>query len=211
MHSCVRWCFALKGQCHKIFSSKFFHESSSPKPHLWAYTICYIADLRHVWQFADLQFADPIFFVRFANPILVANLQLLQICKIFIFLFSNTYLKCSNSNFYQIKKTAKQTCNQLLDSFAIKGGNFKKRLSVLWWKTCRLEICSFAICGFAICGSTKRNLRTPISQKSADLWLRIEPKNLRIKKNSCSATFANLPLVLMIPVPNWHWYQRHWL
>ncbi len=38
------------------------------------------------------------------------------------------------------------------------------------------------ICEFAICGSIKRNLRTRISQKFADLWLRIEPKNLQIKK-----------------------------
>jgi hypothetical protein len=30
-------------------------------------------------------------------------------------------LKCSNSNFYQIKNSAKQTCSQLLDSFAIIG------------------------------------------------------------------------------------------
>jgi hypothetical protein len=84
-----------------------------------------------VWQFADLQFAEPIFFVRFvdfrfANPIFVADLQLLQICKFFIFLFTNTYLKCSNSNLYQIKNSANQTCNQLLDSFAIKAGNLKK-------------------------------------------------------------------------------------
>jgi hypothetical protein len=38
------------------------------------------------------------------------------------------------------------------------------------------------ICEFAICGSIKRNLQTRVSQKFADLWLRIEPKNLQIKK-----------------------------
>ncbi len=183
MHSCVRWCFALKGQCHKIFSFKFFSwiifPQSSENLHICELTqFVTFAGLRHVWQFADLQFADPIFFMwfvdfRFANLIFVADLKLSQICKFFIFLFTNTYLKCSNSNFYHIKNTAKQTCNQLLDSFAIKGGNLKKRLSVLWWKTCRFEICGFAICGFAICGSAKRNLRTRISQKSADLWLRV--------------------------------------
>jgi hypothetical protein len=74
---------------------------------------------------------DPIFFVRFANlrfadPIFVADLQLPQICKFFIFLFTNTYLKCSNLNFYQVKNSAKQACSQVLDSFAIKGGNLKR-------------------------------------------------------------------------------------
>ncbi len=116
----------------------------------------------------------------------IADLQLPQIWEFFILLLTNTYLKCSNSNFYQIKNSGKQTCRWLLDSFAIKGGNFLKRcliLSVLWWK-----IFGFAICGLAhqqnlqiwICGSIKRNLRTRISQKFADLWLRIKPKNLQI-------------------------------
>ena len=70
-----------------------------------------------------------------------ANLQILY------FLLTNTYLKCSNSNFYERKNSAKQTSRQLIDSFAIKGGNFVERcliLSVLWWK-----ICGFAICGLA--------------------------------------------------------------
>ncbi len=32
VRSYVGWCFALKGQCHKIFCFRFFHESSFPKP-----------------------------------------------------------------------------------------------------------------------------------------------------------------------------------
>jgi hypothetical protein len=36
-------------------------------------------------------------------------------------------------------------------------------------------------------------------RKFTDLQLRIETKNLQIKKNSCAATFANLPLVSTIP------------
>jgi hypothetical protein len=112
------------------------------------------ADLPHVWQFAVFQISDPIFFAIFKFaicwPKFVADLKLLQICKFLIFLLTNTYLKCSNSNFYQIKNSAKQTSRQLLDSFVLKGGNFLERcliLSVLWWK----------ICGFAICRSIKRN------------------------------------------------------
>ncbi len=101
VHSCVRLCFALKGQCHKIFSSGFFHESSSPKP-LKIHKFVTFADLPHVWQFAVLWFADPIFFA-ICWPKLVADLQLLQICKFFIYLLTNTYLKCSNSNFYKKK------------------------------------------------------------------------------------------------------------
>ncbi len=189
MHSCVRWCFALKGQCHQIFSFKFFQwiifPQASENLHICGLTqfvtfadlrhVWQFADLRHVWQFADLQFADPIFFVRFvdfqfANLIFVADLQLPQICK--FFMFTNTYLKCSNSNFYQIKNSAKQTCNQLLDSFAIKGGNLKKRLSVLWLKTCRFEICGFAIFFFKFVDSHISEI--------CGLMMRIEPKNLRI-------------------------------
>ncbi len=58
------------------------------------------ANLPHVWQFADLQISDPIFFAIFKFairwPKFVADLKLLQICKFFIFLLTNTYLKCSN-------------------------------------------------------------------------------------------------------------------
>jgi hypothetical protein len=59
---------------------------------------------------------------------------------------------------YQIKNSAKQTCSQLLDSFAIKGGIFLKKMFnslCLIVENLRIEICGFAnnkICGFAICG-----------------------------------------------------------
>ncbi len=36
--------------------------------------------------------------------------------------------KCSNSNFYLLKNSAKQTCSRLLDSFAVKWGNFLKKM-----------------------------------------------------------------------------------
>ncbi len=113
--------FSLMGQCHKIFSFRFFSwiilPQASENPQICELTkFVTFADLPHVWQFGDLRIADPIFFVRFANlrfadPIFVADLQLPQICKFFIFLFTNTYLKCTNSNFYQIKNSAKQACS----------------------------------------------------------------------------------------------------
>ena len=60
----------------------------------------------------DLQICDlwTQYFLKFAD-ILFA-----------VFLLTNTYLKCSNLNFYKIKDLAKQISSQLLDCFAIKGG-----------------------------------------------------------------------------------------
>jgi hypothetical protein len=57
------------------------------------------ADLPHVGQFANLRFANPIFFAICGFAKFIADLQLPQIRKFFIFLLTNTYLKCSNSNF----------------------------------------------------------------------------------------------------------------
>ncbi len=162
-HSCVPWCFALKGQCHKIFSLRLFQESFSPKPlkihkfvdlqyllHLWIF--CLSGNLRicnlqvqYFLQFFYLQFADP----NFCGLKTSTNLQ------IFIFLLTNTYLKCSISNFYQIKNSAKQTCSWLLDSYAIKGGNFLKRMfNSLSLMVKNLQFAAWLtnnICGFAIC------------------------------------------------------------
>ncbi len=124
-------------------------------------------------------------YLRICWPKFIADLQLPQIWEFFIFLLTNTYLKCSNSIFYQIKISAKQTCSWLLDSFAIKGGNFFKKILSYGGKFADWQFADWLtnkICGFAICGSIKRNLRTCISQKFADLWLRIKPKNLRILK-----------------------------
>ncbi len=119
-YTCVRWCFALKGQRHRIFCFRFFSEiiflQTSKNPQICGLTKFFtFADFPHVWQFADLRFAD----LRFADPIffaicgfvicwpnLFANLKLMKIFKIFIFLLTNTYLKCSNSNFYQIQNSA---------------------------------------------------------------------------------------------------------
>ncbi len=142
MHSCVRWCFALKGQCHKIFCFRYFHESSSPKPlkirKFVDLQICYICGPSTCGAICG--FADPIF-LQFAIcwPKFIVDLQLPQILKFFIFLLINTYLKCSNSNCYQIQNSAKQTCSWLLDSFAIKGGNFFKKMFNSLCRICNLR------------------------------------------------------------------------
>ncbi len=185
-HQCIlvlRWCFALKGQCHKIFCFRFFfmnHFSTSlwnyhqdhfkclkkfwryshvKVHHLyqwnWRYRCCccffrgepsgnkfrnlvhqtaipqicgltkfvIFADLPHVWQFANLQFVDPIF-VAICWSIFFCELETTANPQIHFFLLTNTYLKCSNSKFYQIKNSSKQTCWRLLDNFAIKKWNF---------------------------------------------------------------------------------------
>jgi hypothetical protein len=56
------------------------------------------------------------------GPDFLADLKLSQIRNFFNFLLTNTFLKCSNLNFYKIKNSAKQICSRILDSFAIKGG-----------------------------------------------------------------------------------------
>ncbi len=56
------------------------------------------ADLLQMWQFADLRFAYPIF-LRFADPNFFCGLKTWQIRKFFTFLLTNTYIKCSSSNF----------------------------------------------------------------------------------------------------------------
>ncbi len=71
-------------------------------------------------QFADLQFADP-------NLLRTYNFHKSK-NSLFFCLWIHRYLKCSNSNFYQIKNSVKQTCSWPLDSFAIKGGIFFKKM-----------------------------------------------------------------------------------
>jgi hypothetical protein len=116
---------------------------------LWTFKIWHICGPSACGAICGFEICWPNIFcdLQICWPKFIADLQLPQIWEFFIFLLANTYLKCSNSNFYQMKNSAKQTCSWLLDSFAIKGGNLKKRcliLSVLWWK-----ICGFAICGLA--------------------------------------------------------------
>jgi hypothetical protein len=147
--------FSLKGTVWQDFLLQVFFMNHLPPglgkaTNLWTYIICYICVLSAICIFAIYR---PNIFCNFQICDLLtqifAGLKLLQICKFFIFLLTNTYLKCSNSNFYQIKNSAKQTSSWLLDGFAIKGMNFLKRcaiLSVFWWK----------ICGFAICGLAQR-------------------------------------------------------
>ncbi len=59
----------------------------------WITKFVSFADLRQVWQLADLRFANPIF-LRFADPNFFADLKPPQIRKFFTFLLTNTYLKC---------------------------------------------------------------------------------------------------------------------
>ena len=127
--------FCFKGTVSQDFLLQVFSwiifPQASKNPQICGLTkFVTFADLPHVGQFGG--FADPIFFAicRFAIcwPKFIADLQFRQIWKFFIFLLINSYLKCSNSNFYQIKNSAKQTCRWLLDSFAIKGGNFFKKM-----------------------------------------------------------------------------------
>ncbi len=131
-----------------------------------------------------------VFFMNHLPPKPLKIRHFVDLPYFFIFLLTSTYLKCSNSNFYQIKKSAKQTCSWLLDSFAIKGGNFFKKMfnSLLYGgKFADLQPGLAHQLNLGIC-----NLRIRISQKFADLWLQIKPKNSQNLKNSCLATFANL-------------------
>ncbi len=152
MHSDVRL-FCFKGTVSQdfllqVFSWTIFPQACENQQICGLTKFVTFADFSHVGQFADL-----IFFAicRFAIcwPKFIADLQLPQILKFFIFRLINTYLKCSNSNFYQIKNSAKQTCSWTLDSFAIKGGNFFKKM---FNSLCRIS-----------------NLRTGSPTKFADL------------------------------------------
>jgi hypothetical protein len=71
--------------------------------------------------------------------------------SLFFFLLINLYLKCSNSNFSQIKNSAKKTCSWLLDSFAIKGGNFFKKM----FNSLCLIVENLRICNLQIVSPTK--------------------------------------------------------
>ncbi len=149
MHSCVRWCFALKGQCHKIFCFRFIHESSSPKP----LKICKFVDLQNLLHlrtfcmWGNLRICGPNIFCNLRNCDLLTQIYCgPTISANLIFLLINSYLKRSNSNFYQKKNSAKQTCSSLLDSFAIKGGNFfKKMFNSLCFIVENLRICNLRI------------------------------------------------------------------
>ena len=103
--------------CFRLFSWIIFPQAYENPQICGLAKFFTFADLSHMWQFVDLGFADPIFFAIcifvICWPKFVADWKLLQIFKFFIFLLTNTYLKCSNSNFYQIKNSAKQNCSWL--------------------------------------------------------------------------------------------------
>ncbi len=161
MHSCVRWCFGLKGHCHKIFCFRYFHESSSPKP-LKIRKFVDLQNLLHLRTFrmwGNLRICGPNIFCNlricdlltqiYCGPTTSANLKIL-------YFSAYKYIpKCFNSNFYHIKNSAKQTSSWLLDSFAIKGGNFKKKI----FNSLCLIVENLWIC----------NLRTGSPTKFADL------------------------------------------
>jgi hypothetical protein len=113
---------------------------------------------------------NPIFFA--VSGFAICGPKLPQICKLFIFFLTNTYLKCSIFTSYKIKNKAKQTLGRFFDSFAIKGGNLRKDvhsfcLMMENWRIIDLptgtpkkfadlrfvdqskEICRFEICGLA--------------------------------------------------------------
>ncbi len=188
--------FCFKGTVSQDFLLQVFFMNHLPpslwkSANLWTFKIWHICGHSACGAICGFEICGPNIFcdLRIFWPKFIADLQLPQIWKFFIFLLANRYLKCSNSNFYQMKNSAKQTCSWLLDSFVIKGGNFfKKMFNYLCLMVENLRICNLRICNlrigsptkFAICGSIKRNLCIRISQKFAELWLRIEPKNLRI-------------------------------
>jgi hypothetical protein len=132
--------FCFKGTVSQEFLLQVFFMNHLPpslwkSANLWTYKICHICGPSAGGAICDLRICWPKF---------IADLQLSQIWDFFIFLLTNTYLKCSNANFFQIKNSAKQTCSWLLDSFAIKEGNFFLNMFNSLWKICR-----FAICGLA--------------------------------------------------------------
>jgi hypothetical protein len=100
-----------------------------------------------------------------------ANLQILY------FSAYNTNLKYSNSNLYQIKNSAKQTCRLLLNSFAIKGGNSSKKMPT------------------SLCLMVKNlrvfNLQTGSPTKFADLHFADQSKKLADSHISEICGFAN--------------------
>jgi hypothetical protein len=108
--------------------------------------------------------------LRFADP------NLLRTCNfrkpaIFTFLLTNNCLKCSNSNFYQIKNSAKRTCFNV-KFFLSYGGNLR---------ICSLRTGSptkFADLQFA--DQSKEIWKIIYLRKFTDLRLRIETKNLWI-------------------------------
>ncbi len=79
VHSCVRWSFALKGQCHNIFASGFFHESSSPEPlkicKFVDLKMCYICGPSECGAICGFEILDRIFFAicGFADPNLLRS------------------------------------------------------------------------------------------------------------------------------------------
>jgi hypothetical protein len=170
--------FCLKGTVSQDFLlSGFFMNHLPPglgkSANLWTYKICYICGPSAcvaIWGFANF---EPNIFCNFQICNFLTQICCGQICKLLIFLLTNSYLKCSNSNFYQIKNSAEQTSRQLLDSFCYKGREFfKKMFNSLCLMVENLQICNLltgSLTKFAICRSNKRNLQTRISQKFADL------------------------------------------
>ncbi len=73
------------------------HQTANP--HICGFTTFVIfADLPHVWQFANLQFVDPIFFVICWSTFF-CELKTTANPQFHFFLLTNSYLKCSNSKF----------------------------------------------------------------------------------------------------------------
>ncbi len=122
--------FCFQGTVSQDFSFRFFSwiifPQASENPQICGLTkFVTFVDLPPVGQVCGFEICGPNIFcdLRICWPKFIA-----QIWEFCIFLLTNTYLKCSTSNFYQTKNSAKHTCRWLLDSFAIKGGIFFKRI-----------------------------------------------------------------------------------
>ncbi len=164
---------------------------------------CRFADLLQVWQFADLRFALQtkyfcnLQFADLRTQLIFADSKLLQIRKYTRIIFILTKnVKCSHSN---LRTTfAFRDSYMALRSlkYSYVGKEYIRGKSMRIWSETLLYTCKFAdlrfadwvtkeICGFAICGLIMTflrisDLRTGTPQKVAYVWLRIEPKNLRI-------------------------------
>ncbi len=144
---------------------------------LWTYKICYICGPSAYGAICGFEICGSNIFcnLRICWPKFIADLQLPQIWEFFIFLLTNTYLKCANSNFYQIKISVKQTCSWLLDSFALKGGNFLKEMfNSLYLMLENLRICNLRI------GSPTKYADLQFADQSKEIWGLAYLRNLRI-------------------------------
>ncbi len=138
-----------------------------------------------MWQFADLQFADHIYFLELRScdlqscdlqicdlqaQLTFADLQLPQICKYIVFILTNICLNCHNSNLritFGFQNSFELYCIPQNKIFLRRYRKYQRQNSLdLDRKHCFFS-CKFAdlrfvdwdtkdICGFAVCGMSPR-------------------------------------------------------